>query len=266
MLTSNLHLAHDAAEFFGRVSLSSRPGLLLDYDGTLAPFTTKRDEASIYPEIAWLLQRIQDETNTRMVIISGRAARDLRSLLLLHPSPEIWGTHGLERLWPDGSYQLAPLDADQLKALISAERAVTAGAYGSSLEHKPGALALHWRGLEPSEVSTLRDFGWCVWHPLAESAGLKLSEFDGGLELRLPSHNKGDAVRGVLQEMTDSNVAAYLGDDQTDEDAFAAMRRHDFPVLVRTEYRKTAARMWIKPPNELSDFLSEWLRACGGAV
>jgi trehalose 6-phosphate phosphatase len=266
VVTSHLQLVHrDAVEFFWRVSLSSRPGLLLDYDGTIAPFCIDRGQANPYPEVGWLLQRIQDETNTRLVMISGRSARELRSLLVLSPAPEIWGTHGLERLWPDGSYQLAPLDGEQLRALISAQRTAS-GRYGSFLEHKPGALALHWRGLGPEMIDAVREFGWRSWQPIADQSGLLLAEFDGGLELRLPSHNKGDAVHRVLQEIGDSGVCAYLGDDKTDEDAFVAVRRNDLPVLVRTAFRDTAAKMWIKPPEGLLDFLSEWLRACGGVL
>jgi trehalose-phosphatase len=267
MVTSHLQLVHsDAVEFFWQVSLSSRPGLLLDYDGTLAPFTAERSHAALYPEVVWLLQRIQDETSTRIVMISGRAARELSSLVALSPPPEIWGTHGLERLWPDGSYQLAPLDADQLRALIAAHQSVSGGCFGCSLEQKPGALALHWRGLPPAKIDAVRGFGLRAWEPIARSSGLLLAEFDGGLELRLPVHNKGDAVRGVLQDLNDSSVAAYLGDDVSDEDAFAALRSRDLPVLVRPQFRDTAAKMWITPPEGLIDFLGEWLRACGGEL
>jgi trehalose-phosphatase len=75
---------------------------------------------------------------------------------------------------------------------------------------------------------------------------------------------KGDAVRAILQE-SDSRVAvAYLGDDQTDEDAFHALKGNGLTVLVRPQSRPTAADVWLQPPQELLQFLQEWLRASGG--
>jgi len=56
--------------------------------------------------------------------------------------------------------------------------------------------------------------------------------------------------------------AAYLGDDNTDEPAFRVMNGRGLSVLVRTKWRETAARLWLQPPEELLDFLTQWLQAC----
>jgi trehalose 6-phosphate phosphatase len=53
---------------------------------------------------------------------------------------------------------------------------------------------------------------------------------------------------------------AYLGDDVTDEDAFRAVKGRGLAVLVRAEYRRTAADIWIKPPHELKNFIGRWRR------
>ena len=54
---------------------------------------------------------------------------------------------------------------------------------------------------------------------------------------------------------------AYLGDDLTDEDAFAAVGDRGFSILVRTEVRASCARFWLRPPQELLEFLDEWIAA-----
>ena len=54
---------------------------------------------------------------------------------------------------------------------------------------------------------------------------------------------------------------AYLGDDLTDEDAFRAVATRGLGILVRQELRKTAAVAWLRPPEELLDFLHRWARA-----
>jgi trehalose-phosphatase len=96
-----------------------------------------------------------------------------------------------------------------------------------------------------------------------EDHGLHLLPFDGGLELRAPGKNKGDAVSAILQESGSEVAAAYLGDDQTDENAFRAIKGRGISILVRADPRPTVADMWLRPPEELGRFLRDWLTACG---
>ena len=58
-------------------------------------------------------------------------------------------------------------------------------------------------------------------------------------------------------------MMAYLGDDLTDEAAFRALDERGLGVLVRPKLRATSADIWIRPPEELLDFLRSWLRAEG---
>jgi len=85
------------AAFLDQLRSASTRVLLLDYDGTLAPFTVDRSLALPYPNVAERLMRIM-KTGTRVVLISGRPAREVVSLIGIDPHPEIWGSHSLERL------------------------------------------------------------------------------------------------------------------------------------------------------------------------
>jgi trehalose-phosphatase len=96
-----------------------------------------------------------------------------------------------------------------------------------------------------------------------EDHGLHLLPFDGGLELRARGKNKGDAVSTILQESGSEVAAAYLGDDQTDENAFRAIKGRGVAILVRADPRPTVADIWLRPPEELGRFLRDWLIACG---
>ena len=100
-----------------------------------------------------------------------------------------------------------------------------------------------------------------TWQSFAAGTALELHGFDGGLEIRPGGHDKGDAVRTVLGEMPSDTVAAYLGDDVTDEDAFTALDGRGLTVLVRGELRTTAAEVWLTPPSDLVAFLERWERA-----
>jgi trehalose-phosphatase len=100
------------------------------------------------------------------------------------------------------------------------------------------------------------------WRSIAEYSGLDLLDFDGGIEIRASLADKGDAVRTFLSEISPDTPAAFLGDDITDESAFRAMQGRGISVLVRPRWRKTEAQFWLKPPDELLDFLELWLKAC----
>src|SRR5271169_5913032 len=107
----------DLQEFFRDVARARESALMLDYDGTLAGFRQNRDEALPYPGVSELLQEIMATGRTRVVLITGRRAHELVPLLDVSPHPEIWGTHGLERLRIDGSYEMEPIDQYTLDAL-----------------------------------------------------------------------------------------------------------------------------------------------------
>ena len=249
----------DLKTLYNRVHEASQKALLLDYDGTLAPFRVQPNKAFPYPGVREVLNKIMQTPSTRMVIITGRQTKDLIPLLQLQRDPEIWGSHGLERLKPDGSYEIAITNEDALKGLVAADKWCEAVGFADRCEQKPGCLAIHWRGLDDQEIEKIRNQVKPKWSLIADGWQLSLREFDGGLELRVPGRNKGDAVKTILKEMGRGAVAAYLGDNSTDEDAFKSIKGKGLGILVRKELRPTAADIWLTPPEELLEFLSGWL-------
>ena len=248
--------------FFHSLAHSSESALLVDYDGTLAPFQTQRDQAFPYPGIALLLQEIVRDACSRVLVISGREVTDLLPLLDIHPRPEIWGVHGLQRLRTDGTTEMPQLDTQTLHGLSDAERWLSYKHLRHRAEFKPGGIAVHWRGLSALDAADLRARVLLGWRPIVAENGLDLLEFDGGIEIRACKANKGDAVRGFLAEINPKTPVAYLGDDTTDEQAFHAMGDRGITVLVRPEWRETLAQVWLRPPGELIDFLQLWLNCC----
>ncbi|QLH37664.1 MAG: hypothetical protein HWD61_15220 [Parachlamydiaceae bacterium] len=97
--------------------------LLLDYDGTLAPFTPNRFEAWPYEGITERLEELLKIKRIRVVIISGRNVADLQKLLVLCYQPEMWGSHGLER-FSNGTYSHFELNEKQQQELNAAKKSV----------------------------------------------------------------------------------------------------------------------------------------------
>ncbi len=255
--------------------------MLLDYDGTLAPFRVDRFQALPWAGVRDLLNQIQSQGCTRIVVVTGRPAAEILPLLGVEPAPEVWGLHGAERLHPDGRRELEQL-SPEIRARLDElaeklRRESTGGSNGGLIEEKPNAIAMHWRGVSPARARIIEKRTRALFEPLAQSDGLSLLEFEAGLELRA-GRDKGAAVTAILEEASDLNPhrernpaafpAAFLGDDLTDEAAFRAIKNYrnhggqGLGILVRNQPRPTAADIWLQPPGELRDFLKKWLCAC----
>ncbi len=244
-------------KFYSSLKSSNCKVLLLDYDGTLAPFRKERDKAYPYEQIPPILDELIESDKTRVILISGRTIEDLKPLLKLKRFPEIWGSHGWEHLAADGTYTAFELDSKMRTGLALAGKWIERQGYGERVELKHGSLAVHWRGLSNEEILTIKNDVVDNLFPIARSSSLELRDFDGGIELRAPGKDKGQAVKKILSGLPDA-VVSYLGDDLTDEDAFRALGGSGLSILVNSNKRPTLADVWLKPPDELLDFLLAW--------
>ena len=249
-------------QFLTKVESALQRLLMLDYDGTIAPFREQRDQAYPYPDIAAAIQEIVRRGRTRVVIVSGRDVNELRSRLGIQPIPELRGDYGMQRRRPNGVVETARVDPSFAAALSDADRWLGYQQLRKIAEIKIGGIAAHWRGLPDKTRKEICARVRLGWEPIAERSGLQLFEFDGGLEIRVPKPDKGDVVRMLLAEEGRKAAAAYLGDDTSDESAFRAIGDRGLSILVRDQWRETAARLWLKPPGEVRDLLTKWLAVC----
>lgn len=244
--------------FWDKLESANKAALLLDYDGTLAPFTVVRDQAVPYTGIREILTDISGKTCTRVVVISGRSVDALLPLLDLSPQPEIWGCHGWEKKDMSGHRTLFPLPDMAEKGLDIARKKIREHRLDQYCEPKPASIAIHWRGFDAIEVERLKYKVQLLWRDLASEHGLDIHPFNGGLELRCPGKDKGTALATILEGIEPGTPVAFLGDDLTDEDGFRAIKNTGIGILVNSNLRETEADLQIKPPQELIDFLTTW--------
>jgi len=249
--------------FFHAFAGAARPVLLLDYDGTLAPFRIDRFKARPWAGVRKLLTRIQNQGLTRVEVVTGRPAAEVAPLLGVNPAPEVWGLHGAERLHADGRRELEIMPPETHAKLDALCAKLRDNPLGGMVEEKLNAVAMHWRGVARARATAIERRTRALFEPLAQMDGLSLLEFEAGLELRA-GRDKGEVVRMLLEETCGEGPSpiAYLGDDLTDETAFRAIKEHGLGVLVRRQWRATDADVWLRPPGELKTFLKWWLRAC----
>jgi trehalose 6-phosphate phosphatase len=255
--------------FFRKFTPQTTPLLLLDYDGTLAPFRKDRFRAHPWTGVREILAQIQ-QTNTHIAFITGRPAGEIAPLLGIE-GIEVWGLHGAEHLFPDGRHELAQLPEATLKNLAQLRAQLHQDSFGGLFEDKPNAAVMHWRGASPQKAARIREKTLELFTPLAsppdQAGGLKVLEFESGVELRA-GPDKGSAVAAILKQFNPESPVAFLGDDITDESAFRAVNKHakhGISILVRKENRETAANLWLRPPTELKTFLKRWQFAGGVA-
>jgi trehalose 6-phosphate phosphatase len=254
----------DPTRFVKKISKAGKRALMLNYDGTLAPFSNHPGTAVPYPGIREILNALLDDGRTRVVLVSGRATKDIVSLLGIGRFPEIWGSHGLEHLMPDRSYEVINIHERAKRGLAEASDWTAHTGLANRCEQKIGSLAIHLRGLAPESAEYVRGRILEKWSLIALHQNLLLQEYDDIIELRFSGMDKSSVVRRVLSEIGEDTPVAYLGDGLTDEDAFNTIKGRGLSVLVREELRPTNADLWLQPPDELIRFLCNWVSVSVG--
>jgi len=235
---------------------------MLDYDGTLAPLTRERAEALPDPASLSHLRAISRASGTRVAIVSGRQLVELDRLLRLR-NLTLVGEHGWEERRPGGRRIRHRLPAGAKRALDRAERAGRERGWTPHLERKRAALVLHTRGLPGPQARALEVEALAAWAPLGARGALVLERTRGGIELRAAGRDKGTAARALIARSPAHTLVVFIGDDRTDEDAFAALSPDGIGVRVGGRTRQTRATARLAGIRAVSEFLARWRRATG---
>ena len=247
------------AQLWRLVAMARHRLLMLDYDGTLAPFTVDRHAARPLPEAIASLRRIAAMPHTQVAIVTGRPIREVEELT--GPLPALLvGEHGWEWRSPDGVLIQQALEPSVTTAIEAATRAARERGWSPFLERKRTAVVLHTRTLPPDTAREMEDR--CVerWEHLASAARLTLDRIDGGVELRARGRNKGTVVQSIHSRSAPGTLGVFLGDDVTDEDAFEAVRNWGFGIRVGADDRPSTALGRLPACDAVPEFLEEWIR------
>jgi trehalose 6-phosphate phosphatase len=209
--------------------------LFLDFDGTLVDFVVDPGAVRVGDRLRALLSGLDQRLDGRVAILSGRSLDELTERLGLG-AIAMAGSHGLERRTADGRVTRAPIPPGLDAA--AAEARAFADMHDLLIETKAAGIALHFRDALHAEQE-VDEFA----RQLAATFGLEVQQGKCVRELRVPGADKGDAVRAFMAEPPFAlGRPVAMGDDLTDEHAFAAAATLGGTGVLIGSVRQTAAR------------------------
>jgi len=216
--------------------------VFFDYDGTLTPIVPHPKDAILSEAMKNTLIKLSNQCT--LAVISGRGLNDIKSLVGIK-GIHYAGSHGYEIEGPSIKMEYEPalefvaifdaLDKELIKQLESVE--------GVFIERKKFSIALHYRNVSQKEVHLVEkavDEALKKHPKLRKTYGKKVYELQPDLDW-----NKGEALEWIIDALhieKQGSKIFFLGDDITDEDAFASIKTYGIGILVEADERDTGAQ------------------------
>lgn len=226
-----------------RAWLHQRPLLAFDFDGTLAPIVAEPAAAQMADTTSALLRRLA--LRQPCVVISGRSRVDVGLRLAGIPVSEVIGNHGSEP-WLEPE----PLRRWTGQAVLFL-RTHLARLVGVEVEDKGISLSVHYR--RAFARSTVIAAVQQAAHGLSAGALIR-----GKYVINLLPPNaldKGQALLRMMGQLAHTH-AVYVGDDATDEHAFALGCRHGVLGIRVGRRRGSQAALYLKQQSEIDPLLT----------
>jgi trehalose 6-phosphate phosphatase len=236
----------EEASLYWRERVHSAPALalFLDFDGSISPIVAKPELAAIDSQTKHLIERLKELGGIQIAIVSGRQLMDVRQRTGVDGIIYA-GNHGLEIETDTVCFREPRAESLRLEVrrLVLRLEQLLSDATGVEIEEKGVGVAVHYRQVHESLHDWVRR---SVQETICHSRVFTCIPGKMVIDVRpAVEWNKGHAVRWLLERY--SSAAAlpiYIGDDNTDEDAFDAL--HGDALTVRVGWHpETRARFWV---------------------
>ena len=205
--------------------------LLLDYDGTLVPFSRIPSEAAPDNAVRDLLGRLAADPKNHVAIISGRDVTSLDRWLGQLPVTLV-AEHGASFKMRNAGWQqlvsVSDLWKDEIRRVM---QLFVLRCAGSFVEEKTNTIAWHYRntqtGLGFSRSRELLN----TLSQLIQNTTLQVIDGNKVVEVRIGGFDKGATALKIINEM-DPDFVLCMGDDTTDEDMFKALEGEAYTIKV----------------------------------
>ncbi|OKL41367.1 trehalose-phosphatase [Pontibacter flavimaris] len=232
------------------------PAVFLDYDGCLTHIVKDPDKAILSEGMRSTLQQLAEVCP--VAVVSGRDRANVEKLVQLK-NLYYAGSHGFDISGPNNMHTEPGGAAAAIPALDKAQAELNERlkeVEGALVERKRYAIAVHYRNVAEDQVSQVLEVANDVlskYKELKPGPGKKVLELKPNLDW-----HKGKAVYWLLEELHLNKpgiIPLYIGDDLTDEDAFAALQGQGVSILVGEHDEQTAAGYRLESVEEVQVFL-----------
>lgn len=235
-----------------RYSHAKKRLILLDYDGTLAAFQKKPEDASPTPQLLDTLRILTNDPLNHVVINSGRDHFTLEKWLGALPlsfAAEHGAFYKENGVWHKNIYT-----QEWSPGLLSILKLFVSRTPHSHLEVKETALAWHYREAD-AWLGTLRAqqlgnalLSICLKQKLQILQGNKV------IEIKSPEYTKGSEVNRLLLANRYDFILA-MGDDTTDDDMFKALP--PTAITIKIGMASESARYTLPAQTDTLPFLQQ---------
>jgi trehalose 6-phosphate synthase/phosphatase len=214
-----------------KFNVSDNRLLLLDYDGTLVPFSRHPSMAIPDEKLIALLKILASDPRTNITIISGRDSASLEAWFS-HLPINLVSEHGAGVRLKNSEWKYY-IDIDQSwKTIIRPVLDLfTQRSPGSFMEEKKHTLVWHYRNVDP-ELGFIRSRELLDnLHHMVRNSHLHIIDGNKVIEIRISGIDKGAVTKRFLEESNYDFVMA-IGDDKTDEDMFRILDTKAFTIKI----------------------------------
>jgi trehalose 6-phosphate phosphatase len=230
--------------------------LFLDIDGTLLDIAPTPDAVIVDAPLLGLLRRLERACGGAIALITGRPIAAVDALFNPLQLP-VAGVHGFERRNAQGHYFRPSFVGTGLSYLRSEVTALAQSLHGVLLEDKGCAFALHYRQAPDLEDTIRLRVARLV---SAALPAFELLDGDHVVEIKPADHDKSTAIEAFMQEEPFSGrIPVFIGDDVTDLDGFAAMKR--FNGLAIAVGPRIAGERRLAGPQDVRAWLESLMAA-----
>lgn len=222
-----------------------------DFDGVLAPLVEDPSTSRPIDGSVDLLRELAALPGVFVTIVSGRDLVTLRALSGAGDDIVLVGSHGAE---PD---RPLPLDLtfdeaarQRLQHATTALEAVAAEHPPVRIEHKPAGVVLHTRNV-PEDIAAAASRAALT----IDIPGVDVMDGKQIVELSALPVTKGSALHAMAREFGTAAIL-YLGDDVTDERAFAALAGDSANITIKVGPGDTAAAFRVDGPPDVLPVLA----------
>ena len=230
--------------------------ILLDYDGTLVDFFPFPEKAKPSEKLLDILNKLITKPKTNVVIITGRAHKDIDNFLG-HLPINIIAEHGgmlkINRIWKKQAKN-NNLWKDKVLPIFNQ---ITLACPNSFIEEKQFSLAWHYRNAESGYAYSRKLIG--LLENFISKKTLKILDGNKVVEILSNDLGKGKTVENLLKQNKYDFILS-IGDDKTDEEMFEFLLDNPTAVTIKVGKGNTLAKFKLDNVDNVNTLLKQLLK------